>query len=319
MLELDNVSYSYNKKDLVIDNLSLKVNDNEFVTLLGPSGCGKTTILNLIAGFMIPSGGCIKIDGKDQSNVSVNKRDIGIVFQEYALFPHLSVEKNILYPLNFKKEKFTKVEKRDKCEKILELFGLDELRNRLPDKLSGGQKQRVAVARALISEPKIILMDEPLSSLDYKFRLDLREEIKEILKNFKITTIYVTHDSEEAFFLSDKIAIMNKGKIEQYASSQDIYFKPKNEFVSTFISKCNRVFLDFKTYYVRPEWFELSNNKNYDIEGKIISIYFFGEKLRIKLNSNRNIIFADVNSLSSSNLHIGDIIRLRIINKFELE
>ena len=232
-MNLKNIDVSYDKKNHILKNLNLEVEEGEFVSLLGPSGCGKTTTLRVIAGFIEPKAGKFLIDETDMTHVSVNKRNFGLVFQSYALFPHLSVYENIAFGLKLRKIK--KLIIKSKVDNILTVCGLTDLADRFPNQLSGGQRQRVALARALVIEPKLLLLDEPLSNLDAKLRINMRMEIKRIQKQLGITTLFVTHDQEECFSISDKVAVMNKGVIEQYDTPENIYQKPKTEFVARFI------------------------------------------------------------------------------------
>ncbi|MBR6216335.1 MAG: ABC transporter ATP-binding protein, partial [Spirochaetaceae bacterium] len=221
-LSLKNISYSYKGNNApVIKDFSLDVTKGSFTTLLGPSGCGKTTLLRLISGFLVPSSGTIELNGINQKGIEPEKRKIGMVFQDYALFPHMTVKQNILFGLKLKHDKvsdkkLSKDVQEEKTAKIAENLDLQNLLDRYPNELSGGQQQRVALARALVLDPEILLMDEPLSSLDTKLREKVREELKTIQQKLKITTIYVTHDQEEALSLSDKIAVINDGSLLQY-------------------------------------------------------------------------------------------------------
>ncbi len=234
---------------VAVDNVSFEVKHGEFLTLLGPSGCGKTTTLRCIAGLEIPDDGEIYIGSKLVSAprkgvfVPPEKRNIGMVFQNYAVWPHMTVFDNIAYPLKIRG--VPKDEIRRRVKRVLELVHLEGLENRYPHQLSGGQQQRVALARALVMEPEVLLLDEPLSNLDAKLREEMRFEIKEIQRSVGITVIYVTHDQAEAMAMSDKIAVMNKGKILQIGSPIEIYRKPANAFVAEFIGLAN--FLEYKS------------------------------------------------------------------------
>jgi ABC-type Fe3+/spermidine/putrescine transport system ATPase subunit len=220
-----------------VNNLSLTVEKGELLSLIGPSGCGKTTLLRTIAGLIPLTSGKISINDKDISEVPPQKRNTALVFQNYALFPHMTVYENVEYGLKIKKiDKKTRMEK---VHAILEKVQLESLSNRRIDELSGGQQQRVALARALIIEPNVLLFDEPLSNLDEKLRTEMRKEIKKIQKDFGITSIYVTHDQQEAFSISDRIAVMNKGIIEQLGTPNEIYYTPKNQFVAEFMGNSN--------------------------------------------------------------------------------
>lgn len=224
--------------------VSLSVKDGELLTLLGPSGCGKTTTLRIIAGLEKPDKGRVYFDGRDITDLPPYERNIGLVFQDYALFPHMTVFKNVAFGLEVRRVPRMEIEKR--VREVLDLVGLRGFENRLPEELSGGQQQRVALARALVIEPDVLLLDEPLSNLDAKVREKLRGEIKRIVKELGITTIYVTHDQEEAMVLSDRIAVMNFGRIEQVGEPYDLYYNPKNEFVANFLGISNIVELEAK-------------------------------------------------------------------------
>ncbi len=216
-------------------DVELSIDEGELFTLLGPSGCGKTTTLRIIAGFEYPDSGHVFFDSDDVTYTKPYERGTAMVFQNYALWPHMSVFDNVAYGLKVKK--LPKDEIRRRVLEVLELVGLRGLENRYPLQLSGGQQQRVALARALVVEPKVLLLDEPLSNLDAKLRVRMREEIKRIQRSLGITAIYVTHDQEEAMSISDRIAVMNQGRVLQVGTPQDIYFRPKNTFVATFIGK----------------------------------------------------------------------------------
>lgn len=306
-LSLQNITFSY-KDNPVIKDFSLEVEKGSFTTLLGSSGCGKTTLLNLITGFLEPQEGKITINDKLMNNVLPNKRKIGMVFQNYALFPHMTVKQNLLYGLNLSE---TKNDRKKNIETVLEMaqiLGIEELLERYPSELSGGQKQRVSLGRALVLKPDVLLMDEPLSSLDTRLRKKVREELKEIQKKFGITTIYVTHDQEEALSLSDKIAVINDGTLYQYASPEEIYFNPLNKFTADFVGSANFLFekngSSVQEIMVRPEWIEITEeNDACDYKGKIISKEFLGSAIRIKialenssLNEN-NVIVCDADPL----------------------
>jgi len=241
-LVLENISKTFPQRDgqgevRAVDDVSLTINEGEFVTLLGPSGCGKTTTLRLISGFELPTAGRILLDGKDISNRPPNKRDMAMVFQSYALFPHMSVSKNVAYGLRI--QRVPGKELRERVERVLDLMGLRGLGERRPNELSGGQQQRVALARSLVVEPRVLLFDEPLSNLDAKLRVQMRSEIRNIQRRLNITSVYVTHDQVEAMALSDRIVVMNQGKIEQIGSPEEIYRRPTTRFVADFIGRAN--------------------------------------------------------------------------------
>lgn len=232
-VNLEDIRVSYDGKADVLKDLRLSIEKGELVSLLGPSGCGKTTTLRVIAGLIEPNDGTFVVDEMELTKVPVHKRNFGMVFQSYALFPHLTIKENVAFGLKLRKENKTVID--EKVKKILEVTGLGDFSDRYPKQLSGGQRQRVALARALVIEPKLLLLDEPLSNLDAKLRVTMRMEIKRIQRTLGITTVFVTHDQEECFSISDKVAVMNKGVIEQYASPEEIYSNPKTEFVARFI------------------------------------------------------------------------------------
>ena len=224
--------------NVVIQDLSADINPGELFTLLGPSGCGKTTLLRMIAGFNSIEAGTIAFDDKVINHVPVYKRNFGMVFQSYAIFPNMTVYGNIEYGL--KNKKLSKDEIKIRVDKIMETVQISRYKDRYPDKLSGGQQQRVALARAIVVRPQVLLMDEPLSNLDAKLRIEMREAIREIQKKIGITTVYVTHDQEEALAISDRIAVMDKGVIQQVQSPESIYSRPFNTFVANFLGHSNR-------------------------------------------------------------------------------
>jgi len=229
-----------------VDDVSLSIREGTFFTLLGPSGCGKTTLLRMIAGFYTPDGGEIRFGDKRVNDVPPHKRETGMVFQNYALFPHLSVFDNIAYGLRARKLPRREIEAR--IGKIIGSVQLEGLEGRAPSQLSGGQQQRVALARALVISPQILLMDEPLSNLDAKLRVSMREEIRRIQKELGITTIYVTHDQEEAMAVSDRIAILNRGRLEQVGAPAEIYFRPESRFAAEFMGSSNIIELTVEGY-----------------------------------------------------------------------
>lgn len=241
-VDLKDIAVSYDGKHNILEGLNLQIEKGELVSLLGPSGCGKTTTLRVVAGYIDPKSGDFLVNGTNYTKIPVHKRNFGIVFQSYALFPHLTVGENVAFGLKMKKEDKKTID--EKVNKMLETCGLSEYKDRYPKQLSGGQRQRVALARALVIEPSLLLLDEPLSNLDAKLRVQMRVEIKRIQKKLGITTIFVTHDQEECFSISDRVAVMNNGIIEQYDTPESIYAKPKTEFVARFIGFEN--FIDVK-------------------------------------------------------------------------
>lgn len=236
-LDLENVSKRFGQVTAV-DDITLMVEQGEFLTLLGPSGCGKTTILRMIAGFEVPTTGNILLDGDDITNRPASKRPMGMVFQSYALFPHMTAEQNIAFGLTIKHTAKDAIQRR--VAELLELVGLGDKGKSYPHQLSGGQQQRIALARALAVEPKVLLLDEPLSALDAKVRVSLRNEIRRIQQQLKMTAIYVTHDQEEALAISDRIAVMARGHIEQLGVPEEIYSNPQSIFAATFVGNSNQ-------------------------------------------------------------------------------
>lgn len=275
-----------------LKNINVHVNKGEFFTFLGPSGCGKTTTLRTITGFIEPHEGTVTVEGKDITHVPIEKRNIGIVFQSYALFPTMTVYDNIAFGLKVKKLKKAEIDK--KVREIAKKVDLsDEQLAKAVSQLSGGQQQRVAIARALVTEPSIICLDEPLSNLDAKLRVQLRGELKDMQKNFGITSIYVTHDQEEALTLSDRIAVFNKGVIEQIGTPNEIYNHSKTEFVCNFIGDINRFEDDMVSAlnnagaelnpklhnYIRLERVHVNAEKkqgDVEIDGEVLNLEYYG-------------------------------------------
>jgi ABC-type sugar transport system ATPase subunit len=277
-IKLENVSKNFSGV-LAVDNLNIEIFDGELVCLLGPSGCGKSTTISMIAGLEKVSNGIIYFDGVNVNDVQAENRDIGMVFQNYALYPHMTVLENIMFPLKMRKYKKSLI--REKAIQFAELMQIAELRNRKPSQLSGGQQQRVAIARALVKEPKILLLDEPLSNLDARLRIELRDEIRNLQQNLKITTIFVTHDQEEAMSISDRILLMDKGVSQQYSKTMEMYMKPNNKFVAGFLGNPSMNFLS--------GYYEEKTKQLYLQEGnKKISLPID------KLNIRENISFGNV-------------------------
>ena len=236
-LELKEIKKSFTEGEAVLDNISLEISKGEFITLLGSSGCGKTTTLRIIAGLEQPDAGSVWLDGREVTGLEPNQRDVNTVSQNYALFPHMNVAENIGYGLKLKK--VPKSEIRKKVSQMLELVQLEGYEKRKPSELSGGQKQRVAIARALVNNPKVLLLDEPLGALDLQLRRAMQIELKHLQKKLGITFIYITHDQEEAINMSDRIAVMKDGRIEQIGTPDEIYNHPKTSYVATFVGNAN--------------------------------------------------------------------------------
>ncbi len=236
-LELKEIKKSFTEGEAVLDNISLEISKGEFITLLGSSGCGKTTTLRIIAGLEQPDAGSVWLDGREVTGLEPNQRDVNTVFQNYALFPHMNVAENIGYGLKLKKVPKSEIKK--KVSQMLELVQLEGYEKRKPSELSGGQKQRVAIARALVNNPEVLLLDEPLGALDLQLRRTMQIELKHLQKKLGITFIYITHDQEEAINMSDRIAVMKDGRIDQIGTPDEIYNHPKTSYVATFVGNAN--------------------------------------------------------------------------------
>lgn len=247
-IELKSIDVSYDGKKKILDHFNLSIEKGQLVSLLGPSGCGKTTTLRVVAGFISPTNGTFQLNNRNYTNIPTHKREFGIVFQSYALFPHMTVAENVGFGLKMRNAAKQEIEK--KVAEILKTVDMEGYEKRFPKELSGGQKQRVALARALVVEPELLLLDEPLSNLDAKLRVKMRMEIRELQQKLKITTIFVTHDQEECFSISDKVAVMNGGLVEQYDTPETIYARPSTEFVARFVG-----FENFFTLEKREERF----------------------------------------------------------------
>ena len=327
----------YNGKTVVIDDLNLTIENGELFTLLGPSGCGKTTLLRMIAGFNSIEGGDFFFGETRINDMEPSKRNIGMVFQNYAIFPHLTVRDNVAFGL--KQRKVAKEELETRTDEYLKLMQIDQFADRKPDQLSGGQQQRVALARALVINPDVLLMDEPLSNLDAKLRVDMRQAIRDIQRSIGITTVYVTHDQEEAMTISDHIAVMNLGEIQQVGSPKELYHKPHNEFVANFIGKTNlidakiikennKTFLQIGEYKlelqeydhvepqdvrvsIRPE--EFIKDESGVIEATVDNSVYLGSSVNYLLNTNfAERIEVTEESTFEENLKPGDVIHLAV-------
>ena len=283
---------------VIIPSLDLTIHDGEFLTLLGPSGCGKTTLLRMIAGLETPTTGKVILDGQDITKLPPYKRNVNMVFQNYALFPHMTVAENIRFGLKMKKVPTEETE--DRINQVLYLTQLEELRNRYPSQMSGGQQQRVAIARALVNNPKVLLLDEPLGALDYQLRKKLQPELKNLQRGLGLTFIFVTHDQEEALTMSDRIVIMNEGVIQQDGDPNGIYHHPHNTFVARFIGESNFFEVDGNTFALRPEKLNLCPEEEENpthpaprFFGTVVDIVFYGtlDKVFIRLdNTNQTVI-----------------------------
>ncbi len=280
-LQIRNVSKFFGQFRAVND-ICLDIRNGEFLTLLGPSGSGKTTLLMMIAGFLDISKGEIALDGASISDVPAEKRNFGMVFQGYALFPHMTVRDNVGYALSVRKRPADEI--RNRVDEMLELVQLQEFADRKPGQLSGGQQQRVALARALCFAPPVLLLDEPLGALDKKLRVEVQEQLKDIHRRVGTTFIYVTHDQEEALSMSDRIVIMRDGAIEQVGTPKELYERPINQFTASFLGKSNFIHQNGKVFALRPEKIDLmpgNQNTEARMRGAIRSITYFGSIQRI--------------------------------------
>ena len=316
MIHIEELRKVYNNGYEALKSINLEINDGELICLLGPSGCGKTTILNLLAGLLDPTDGDIKFDKESVIDKHPKDRNIGLVFQNYALYPHMTVLENVMFPLTVGNKKMPKKEAEEIARKYMKVTSIEELANKKPGEMSGGQQQRVAITRALVQNPKILLLDEPLSNLDARLRLKIREEIRRLVKEIGITTVFVTHDQEEALSISDRIVLMNEGIVQQFDVPQNLYLEPSNLFVAKFMGnpiinifemekegnalKAKDFTIDLsllkkdrfkgelnETKYfvgIRPEYFELSENPLF--KAKVESVELIGKDCIVNFNAN---------------------------------
>lgn len=342
IIEIKGISKTF-ENNKVLDNFSLSIKRNEFLTLLGPSGCGKTTTLKILAGFESADQGVILFEDHDITSLPPHQRQINTVFQKYALFPHMNVYENISFGLKIKK--LPKKEIDIKVKEILKLVALGGFENRSIDSLSGGQQQRIAIARALVNEPKVLLLDEPLGALDLKLRKEMQLELKKIQQKLGITFVFVTHDQEEALTMSDTIIVMNKGKIQQMGTPEDIYNEPANSFVASFIGESNIIagimLEDYKVNFcgkvfecvdkgfeinenidvvIRPEDIKIVDKEKGMLCGKVTSVVFKGVHYEIEVEENNrkwilhNIKTVPVNTFIGMDIYPEDI---HIMRKLE--
>jgi len=310
IVRLENISKCYIKDEYIIKNCSMNVYEGEFLTILGPSGCGKTTILRMISGLEMVSDGKVYLDGEDVTNVGAAKRPVNTIFQNFALFPHMTVEENVGYGLKMNKVPKDKIKKRVK--EMLELVQLSGYEKRKPNELSGGEQQRVAIARGLVNNPKVLLLDEPLSSLDLKLKKQMQIELKRLQKKLGITFIYVTHAQDEALTMSDRIIIFKDGKIEQIGSPQDIYHKPRSLFVADFIGDSNilkgtvvkRTALYVTIRLVDDDYIKVRSDK-FSLGDKV-SVVVRPEDIHVKKNNGPNVLEAKVKDV----IYNGTFIRI---------
>lgn len=344
LIDFVNISKSFHN-NLVLDELNLSVKENEFLTLLGPSGCGKTTTLRILGGFETPDSGQVIFDGVDITNLPPNKRNLNTVFQKYALFTHMTIAENIAFGLKIKKKSKAYID--DKIKYALKLVNLDGFENRQIDSLSGGQQQRIAIARAIVNEPKVLLLDEPLGALDLKLRQDMAYELIRLKNELGITFIYVTHDQEEALTMSDTIVVMNQGYIQQMGSPEDIYNEPENAFVADFIGESNilpAIMLEDKLVeilgarfacvdvgfgknqpvdvVIRPEDIELVKPDKGIINGRVTHLIFKGVHYEMEVMANGFEWLVHSTSMFPVGTEVGlwvDPFNIQIMNKPESE
>jgi spermidine/putrescine transport system ATP-binding protein len=344
LINLVNISKSFGDTQ-VLDELNLYIRENEFLTLLGPSGCGKTTTLRIIGGFETPNQGQVIFEGKDITKLPPNERQLNTVFQKYALFNHMTISENIAFGLKIKKK--SKAYINDKIKYALKLVNLEGFENRMPDSLSGGQQQRIAIARAIVNEPKVLLLDEPLGALDLKLRQDMQYELIRLKNELGITFVYVTHDQEEALTMSDTIVVMNQGYIQQVGSPEDIYNEPKNAFVADFIGDSNiipSVMVQDKLVnilganftcvdvgfgknkpvdvVIRPEDIDLVKPENGVISGRVTSLLFKGVHYEMEVTANGREWLVHSTDLFPVGSEVGisvDPYDIQIMNKPESE
>ncbi len=303
-----------------VDGVNLDIYDGEFFAMLGPSGSGKTTVLRLIAGFEIPDSGSITIDGVDVSNVPPFNRDVNTVFQDYALFPHMTVQKNVEYGLRVKG--VGKAEREERAKRALEKVKLAGYENRKPSQLSGGQRQRVALARAIVNEPKVLLLDEPLGALDLKLRHEMQKELKDLQKSLGITFIFVTHDQEEALTMADRIAVFSEGNIVQVGSPRSVYENPANEFVAGFVGISNLIHRDGSVFSIRPEKIFIGAARDRAVEGFIRQLQFVGSTTRIEIelaNGDRLTLLKGNDGSSDVGLEVGSHLQISWDSKSEIQ
>lgn len=349
MIHIENLKKVYDNGYEALKSINLEVNRGELVCLLGPSGCGKTTLLNMIAGLLDPSSGDIKFDNESIIGKHPKDRNIGLVFQNYALYPHMNVLENIMFPLIVGDNKKSKDEAKEIARKYMKITSIENFATKKPGEMSGGQQQRVAITRALVQNPKVLLLDEPLSNLDARLRLKIREEIRMLVKEIGITTVFVTHDQEEALSISDRIVLMDQGVVQQFDIPQNLYLEPKNLFVAKFMGNPIINIIDFykqgdklvsedvvidtnlldtsrikkeltsSKYIVgiRPEYFKLSNTPLFKSSVDVKELIGKDCILNFKLNNTNSKLITDISQNINENDEIGIDIDYKNIYIFE--
>lgn len=308
MLSFENVSFSYGEAK-ALDGLTLALEKSELLTLLGPSGCGKTTTLQIAGGFLFPDSGRVMLDGRDVSSLPPEKRPTATVFQSHALFPHLSVEENVAYGLRVRGT--PRAERLRRAAEMLERVGLDGYQRARVQELSGGQQQRVALARALILSPRVLLLDEPLSSLDARLRVRMRAEIRSLQKAFGITALYVTHDQEEALSISDRVALMQGGRLMQVGTPEEVYFSPRSDFAADFIGDAFPVILEGKRELLRPD--QIAVAEDAPLVGTLVSRAFLGASTDWIIDWQGQTLRASMPSAAEPAREIGGEVRFAIL------
>ena len=311
----DKIDKSYDGEVLVVKNLNLNISKGEFVTMLGPSGSGKTTTLMMLAGFETPTNGEIYLQDQPISKIPPYEREIGMVFQNYALFPHMTVQENLSFPLEVRK--MSKSEVQDKVKKALDMVELGDFGTRFPAQLSGGQQQRVALARALVFEPRLVLMDEPLGALDKNLREQMQYEIKHIHERIGITVVYVTHDQSEALTMSNRIAVFNDGVVQQLSTPDILYEKPENSFVAQFIGENNRMTGSIKE--IEGDYCKVDLDGGGSVQALKVNVNSVGEKTqlsvrpeRVTINEKQNGTINQFKGSIKELIYLGDHIRARL-------
>jgi ABC-type Fe3+/spermidine/putrescine transport system ATPase subunit len=308
-IKLDNVTKTFDGRVLAVDGVTLDIAAGEFFSLLGPSGCGKTTSLRMIAGFELPDSGRVHVAGRDITDLPVHKRDMGMVFQSYALFPHRTVAENVAFGLRMREVPKLDIERRVKA--ALAQVALTGLEERKPGQLSGGQQQRVALARALVVEPPVLLCDEPLGALDRKLRQQMQFELKDLQKRLGVTLVFVTHDQEEALAMSDRIAVMNHGKVEQVGAPTEIYERPRTRFVADFIGEINVLEEPGRARALRPEKIRLVQD-GARISGTVETANYLGGStlLRVRIRNGRSLLVRETHAGERPSRNPGDAVGL---------
>jgi putative spermidine/putrescine transport system ATP-binding protein len=309
-IRLEAVTKTFDGQVVAVDDVTLDIAAGEFFALLGPSGCGKTTTLRMIAGFELPDSGRVHVGGKDITDLPVHRREMGMVFQSYALFPHRTVAENVAFGLRMRD--VPKAEIAERVEAALALVALTGLERRRPAQLSGGQQQRVALARALVVEPPVLLCDEPLGALDRKLRQQMQFELKELQKRLGVTLVFVTHDQEEALAMSDRIAVMNKGRIEQIGAPTEIYEKPRTRFVADFIGEINILDETGQARALRPEKIRLVAPGEARVAGIVETANFLGGATlyRVRADDGRTLMAREAHAGQRSPRRPGDAVGL---------